>query len=58
MIKNLLSTANYHARSAKRDNPLSLRHLCEVIKVELSNHEGIEGVLSDLERLIAQPEPK
>ncbi|KAI8666899.1 ATPase-AAA-core domain-containing protein [Fusarium sp. Ph1] len=57
LIKNLLRTATYHARSTKRDNPLRPSHLCEVIKVELSNHKNIEEVLSELEMLIAQPKP-
>lgn len=58
MIKNLLRTATYHARSSNKDNPLCLRHLCDVIKVELSSHENIDEVLSELERLIAQPTPE
>lgn len=58
LIKNLLRTATYHARSTQRDNPLSLTHLYDVIKVELSSLQNIGEVLSELEKLITQPKHK
>jgi hypothetical protein len=55
VIKNLLRTATYQARSTNKDNLLSLNHLYDVIEVELSNHKNIGEVLSELGKLITQP---
>jgi hypothetical protein len=58
LIKNLLRTATYHARSTDRDNQLLLKHLYDVIRVELSSLKNIKEVLSKLEKLIEQqPKP-
>lgn len=50
MIKNLLRTAVYYARSC--DESLALRHISEVIKVELSAEENILDVTQRLEAML------
>ncbi|KAM0203027.1 hypothetical protein ACHAPI_001197 [Fusarium lateritium] len=55
LIKNLLRTATYHARSAGPGTRMQPKHLYDVIKVELSEEPGIKEVLRDLEALIVQP---
>lgn len=51
MIKNLLRTAVYHARSC--GEPLALHHISEVIKVELSEEGNILDVTQRLAAMLA-----
>lgn len=58
MIKNLLRTATYHARSTAPDNLMAPNHLYDVLKVELAEEPNIEEVLAGLRASIDQPESR
>ncbi|KAM0391890.1 hypothetical protein ACHAQC_006690 [Fusarium culmorum] len=58
LIKNLLRTATYHARSDDEHGPglLAPRHLCDVLLVEYSDDPKVQDILIELKRLVEQPQ--